>query len=145
MVWISDISVTLRSAMSRNVDITNPERVYLVFSTSTEYLRLAADSVVYATADGNYSIISTADGARYLLTQQIGQLEARMAEMLSDDDMRFLRIGKSLIINREFITLINPSHQKLMLSDNATFRFEVAASKDALKKLKEYLEMEVKL
>ena len=68
-----------------------------------------------------------------------------MAEMLSDDDMRFLRIGKSLIINREFITLINPSHQKLVLSDNATFRFEVAASKDALKKLKEYLEMEVKL
>ena len=56
----------------------------------------------------------------------------------------FIRIGKSLIINRSYIYYINVPKQKLILSDVATFNHTVAASKEALKQLKELLEKEVK-
>ena len=53
-----------------------------------------------------------------------------------------IRIGKSLIINRNYVYYINIPKQKLTLSDAATFSHTVVASKEALKQLKELLEKE---
>lgn len=112
----------------------------LLFFTSTELIRVPADAVVFITADGNYSAITMADGSEYVLTMQLGQIERRISEMIDNDDNRFIRIGKSLIVNREFITFVNPSRQKLVLSDGRSFRHEVSASREALKALKELIE-----
>ncbi|MDE6316868.1 MAG: LytTR family transcriptional regulator [Muribaculaceae bacterium] len=114
----------------------------IVFTTSTELLRIPADTVVYITADGNYSAITLADGGNYTLTQQLGHIERHIAGVLQRDDNRFIRIGKSLIVNRDFITFINPQRQKMILSDCRSFRHEVSASKEALKALKELLDKE---
>ena len=114
----------------------------LVFTTSTEIIRVAADAVVFITADGNYSVMNVADGGRYVLTLQLGQMERRIAAMLDENDNRFIRIGKSLIVNRDFITFINLPRQRMILSDCRTFRHEVSASKEALKALKELIEKE---
>jgi DNA-binding LytR/AlgR family response regulator len=58
---------------------------------------------------------------------------------------RFIRIGKSLIINREYIYCINPNKQKLILSDTCfQHSFELSASKEALKQLKTYIESTLK-
>lgn len=51
----------------------------LVFNTSTEVLRVPADAVVFVTADGNYSALTTADGEDFVLTIQLGQIEKRLA------------------------------------------------------------------
>lgn len=114
----------------------------LIFTTTTEIVRVPADSVVFITADGNYSAITLADGENFVLTLQLGQIERRIAEMLDKDDHRFIRIGKSLIVNRDFIAFIHPVRQKMILSDCRNFRHEVSASKDALKAIKELLEKE---
>lgn len=115
----------------------------LLFATSTEIVRVPADAVVYVSADGNYSTIILANGERFTLTLQLGHIERRIAEMLDKDDHRFIRIGKSLIVNNDYIAFINPMRQKMILSDCRTFRHEVSASKEALKTLKELLEKEV--
>ncbi len=117
----------------------------LVFTSATEIVRVPAGSVVCITADGNYSAITLADGGNFVLTLQLGQIERRIAEMLDKDDCRFIRIGKSLIVNRDFIAFIHPVRQKMVLSDCCNFRHEVSASKDALKALKELLEKEEKI
>ena len=114
----------------------------LLFTTSTELIRVPADLVVFISADGNYSSIKMVDGGEYVLTQQLGQMEKRISEMVEEDDNRFVRIGKSLIINHEFITSINPARQKMVLSDSKTFRHELSASRDALRALKEFIEKE---
>lgn len=114
----------------------------LVFTTSTEIVRVPSGAVVYIAADGNYSAITMADGESFVLTMQLGQMERRIAETLDIDDNRFIRIGKSLIVNRDFIAFINPPRQKMILSDCRNFRHEVSASKEALKSLKELLEKE---
>ena len=112
----------------------------LIFSTSTETLSVNPDAVVYINADGNYSVITMADGGEYVLTMQLGQIERRIAEQPDVSADLFIRIGKSLIVNHEFITFVNPARQKLILSDGRTFRYETTASREALKALKEYIE-----
>ena len=114
----------------------------LIFTTSAEIVRVPPESVVYISADGNYSDMTMADGGKYVLSLQLGHIERRIAEMLEKDDHRFIRIGKSLIVNRDFIAFIHPLRQKMILSDCRSFRHEVSASKDALKALKELLEKE---
>lgn len=111
----------------------------LLFSTSTELLRVPAEAVTCIMADGNYSSLIMADGVEYVLTMQLGNIERRIAETINGDNM-FIRIGKSLIVNRHYITLINPARQRIVLSDCRNFRRELSASKEALKSLKEYLE-----
>lgn len=122
--------------------MTAPDR--LSFSTSTELLRVPSDAVVYIAADGNYSAITLADGGEYVVTLQLGQIERQIAQEAQQRDDRFIRIGKSLIVNRNFIVFINPQRQRLILSDGRSFRRELSASKEALKKLKELIEEEVK-
>lgn len=114
----------------------------LTFATASELIRIPSAALVYVTADGNYSSITMADGSVYVLTQQLGQIERKLADALSASDRRFVRIGKSLIVNREFITFIHPVRQKLTLSDCRSFKHEVSASRDALKALKDLLEKE---
>lgn len=112
----------------------------LIFSTSTELVRVPARSVVCITADGNYSVISTADNENFMLTLQLGQIERAISTMVDADDTRFIRIGKSLIINRDYVTRIDLRQQRLLMSDCHTFRRELSASRDALKQLKELTE-----
>lgn len=116
----------------------------LVFTTSTEMLRVLPDTVVCITADGNYSTITMVDGGNYVLTIQLGQIERLIAGMLDSEDNRFIRIGKSLIVNRDYIAFINPPRQKMVMGDGRTFRRELTASKEALKALKELLLEEAK-
>ncbi|MCH5222970.1 MAG: LytTR family transcriptional regulator [Muribaculaceae bacterium] len=112
----------------------------LIFSSASELVSVPADSVVYIVADGNYSSIVMANGSKYVLTIQLGQMEKRISERIEDN--RFVRIGKSLIINRDFITQIAPSRQRLTLSDCRDFHHELSASREALKVLKEFIEKE---
>ncbi|MCM1290456.1 MAG: LytTR family transcriptional regulator [Prevotella sp.] len=114
----------------------------ILFSTSSELIRVPSEAVVFITADGNYSTITMADGSEYVLTMQLGQIERSISERVDGDDNRFIRIGKSLIVNRDFIIFINPSRQKLTLSDCRTFKHDVSASREALKALKNYIEKE---
>ncbi len=117
----------------------------LLFSTSAELIRVPADAVVFIAADGNYSSMTMADGGEYVLTMQLGQIEKRISEMTENDDNRYIRIGKSLIVNCNFITFIHPARQKLVLSDCRTFRHEVSASREALKALKDFIEKEAEI
>ncbi|MBD5213667.1 MAG: LytTR family transcriptional regulator [Bacteroidales bacterium] len=112
----------------------------LLFATSSELIRVPARSLVCVRADGNYSAVRLADGSEYYLTMQLGQIERRIAEQSGADDNEFIRIGKSLIVNRAFIVYINHTRQKLVLSDGRTFRFEESASREALRSLREYIE-----
>lgn len=79
-----------------------------------------------------------------MLSYQLGQVEKIISSQLGSEGNNFIRIGKSLIINRSYIYYINVPKQKLTLSDTSTFSHSVTASKEALKQLKELLEREVK-
>lgn len=116
----------------------------LTFSTSLDLVRIAPERIVYISSDGNYSTLVQTDGEMRMLSFQLGQIEKLIASQLGIEGNIFIRIGKSLIINRSYIYYINISKQRLILSDVASFNHTVTASKEALKQLKELLEKEAK-
>ncbi len=118
---------------------------HLVISTSTDLVRIAPEKIVYISSDGNYSTLVQSDGEMRMLSYQLGQIEEIIDVQLGSADNTFIRIGRSLIINTSYIYFINVPKQKLILSDVATFSHQVAASKDALKQLKDLLEKEADL
>ena len=77
-----------------------------------------------------------------MVSHQLGQIEKMIASQLDRDADMFVRIGKSLIINRHYIYYIDVTKQKLILSDVRSFSHKVSASKEALKQLKELMEKE---
>lgn len=110
----------------------------LLFNTTTEALLIPPEALVYIKADGNYSTLKVADGTDYVLTVQLGILEGRIGEMVTDS--RFVRVGKSLIVNLDYVTQVSPSRQRIVLSDCFKFRYELTASKESLKDIKEMVE-----
>lgn len=114
----------------------------LIISTSVDLVRIASDRIVCISSDGNYSTLMRTDGELRLLSFQLGQIEKMIAAQLGNEGTAFVRIGKSLIVNRSYIYYINVPKQKLVLSDIETFSHTVTASREALKQLKELLEKE---
>lgn len=58
----------------------------------------------------------------------------------------FIRVGKSLIVNKKYIYVINISTQELLQSGSRlSVEFKLRASKDALKELKDQIELETTL
>lgn len=117
---------------------------YLVISNATDLVRIAPEKIVFISSDGNYCNLVQADNETRLLTLQLGQIEIMIREQLGTEGNLFIRIGRGLIINRNYIYYINVQSQKLILSDVTRFTHTVSASKDALKQLKDLIEKETK-
>ena len=103
-------------------------------------MRAASEDIVFISSDGNYSSFVFTYGESRVVTMQLGQVEQLVAKPLTHSGADFIRIGKSLIINRNFISYINLSKQQLVLSDGHSTSHSLTASRDALKKLKELIE-----
>ena len=113
---------------------------HIIISKGTEFLRIPQEKLVYISSDGNYSNVVTVDNRQRLVTYQLGQLEGMLSEQLGEKGTNFLRIGRSLIINIDYIYLIDISKQLLVLSDCAGCYHELSASREVLIKLKGYME-----
>lgn len=115
------------------------ERV-IVISKGTELLRVPAGRLVYISADGNYSNVVTLDNRSSLVAFQLGQIEDMIADQLGDAGGNFIRLGRGLIINQDYVHFIDVAKQRLVLSDCGSCRHELSASKEVLAKLKAYIE-----
>lgn len=113
---------------------------YLIISKGTELLRVPAERLVYAEADGNYTHIVTLDGRKAMVSFQLGQIEDLIAAQLDDAEERFVRLGRGLIINTEYVYSIDISKQRIILSNCNGFHQELNASREVLIKLKAYID-----
>lgn len=118
----------------------------LIISTANELIRVKPERVVYISSDGNYSTMMLHDKTEHLFTFNLSQCQKIIESQLKEEASTFIRIGKSLIINHDYIYRIHITKQLLILSD-MTFNesFSLVASKEALKQLKYVLEKEIDL
>lgn len=113
---------------------------HIVISKGTELFMIPARRLVYISSDGNYSNAVTQDGRSILLSYQLGQLEDIISEQLGDTGFDFIRLGRKLIVNMDYVHYIDTARQQLILSDCVSCRHELTASKEVLVKLKAYIE-----
>lgn len=112
---------------------------YIYFNSRDELLRISKSCIVFMEAAGNYTIINQVNGLRGTVGVAMTKMEKMLIASSGDDKVKFARIGKSHIINLNYIFSINPLKQKLILSDQKTFSYTLDLSKDALRKLKDLI------
>jgi len=115
---------------------------YLIVANINDLVRVPSDRVAYISSDGNYSTMVLINKEEHLFTINLGTFERIIEKQLKQEAGIFIRLGKSLIINSEYIHYINISKQQLILCDNHVLnRFVLSASKEALKALRNMLEV----
>ena len=125
---------------------------WLRISTSTELVRVATDEIVYVRADGNYSDLVLTNGKSRKMTFQLHFFDEVFQQLQNN---MFARVGRSLIVNKRYIYVINLTEQQLILSggelkepivfygqSNANSPQNITLSREGLKMLKELLENE---
>lgn len=111
---------------------------WLRISTSTELVRVQTDDIVFVHADGNYSEVLLYNGKKHVMTFQLHFFEETFQRLKENF---FIRVGRSLIVNKNYIYLINLTEQKMILTGGKLgSEYEVRASKDALREIKAKLE-----
>lgn len=113
---------------------------HLVISKGTELHKFPLDAIICISAEGNYSYVMTVDSLKTLICLQLGQVEKLLADQLGADITNYVRIGRGLIINLDYINHIDISKQLLIMSDCRRVRIELSASREALIKLKDLVE-----
>lgn len=113
---------------------------WLRISTSTELVRVQTDDIVFVHADGNYSEVLLYNGKKHTMTFQLHFFNETFQRLKNNF---FVRVGRSLIVNKNYIYHINLTEQKMILTGGKLdCEYEVKASKDALRDLKAQLEDE---
>ena len=125
---------------------------WLRISTSTELVRVATDEIVYVRADGNYSDLVLTNGKSRKMTFQLHFFDEIFQQLQNN---MFVRVGRSLIVNKRYIYVINLAEQQLILSGSnikepivfygqtkADSPQNITLARDGLKQLKELLENE---
>jgi DNA-binding LytR/AlgR family response regulator len=112
----------------------------LLINSRDELLRVQLNRIVYIESDGNYSTITLSNRDKHVLAINLLTFQKLLETQLGSSAEQFIRIGKSLIINREYIYCINLLKQKLILAgSDFEHSFTISASKESLKNLKALL------
>ena len=111
----------------------------LLIHTVNEAYSFNPNQIICIEADGNYSNLHLSNGNEYLLSFQLGQVENIIKEQLSYSNHTFVRVGKSLIINMDELICVNITKQTLEMNQPSGERMFFNASREALKKLMNFL------
>ena len=115
----------------------------IIIDKGTTFHSIAISHLVYVKADGNYTDFFMRDAkTQFSLTMQLGEVEDIINKTRGVTN--FARVGRSLIVNLDYVRSIDLSKDKFVLSDNLLFREELEASHIALTSLKAAVEDRVK-
>lgn len=119
----------------------------LTIKNKSEVLYLHLRNILYIQADGNYCDIYLADGGVLnTLTYQRAEIAKMMDEQIPVDiRKRFVLVGKSYMVNTDYVLRIQPSKQLLTFMVNqfgTTRKVTIKVTTKALTKLAEEMEMQ---
>lgn len=117
--------------------MTQTASQYLFLNSRDEFLRIDIANIVYFEADGNYTNIVLVNRLKGVVCTNLAQMQKYLSESLREEASIFARVGKKYIINLRYVFSINTLRQQVVLSDGATFSYQLSIGKEALKELKQ--------
>lgn len=119
----------------------------LTIKNKSEVLYLHLSNILYIQADGNYCDIYLADGGVLnTLTYQRAEIAKMMDEQIPEDiRKRFVLVGKSYMVNTDYVLRIQPSKQLLTFMVNqfgTTRKVSIKVTTKALTKLAKEMEIQ---
>ena len=119
----------------------------IIISNTSDLFRVSAVDVMAFMARGNYTCAVLNNGEESILSFQLGQVAAILDQQLGQDGHLFIRVGRSIIINREYLYTINLPRQELELRSPQGHKVKVgreSVSKAALTQLKLVFELKLR-
>ena len=110
---------------------------FILFNSRDELLRINPAKIVYFEADGNYTNIILTNKTKATVCMNLSQMQEVLTQRLKERASLYARVGKSYIINLNYVYAIQSLKQRLVLSDQSTFAVQITISKESLKRLKE--------
>ena len=115
----------------------NLMRKLFFLSTPTSLIHFDEDTLMYVQADGNYVVLHFRDSSAKVLTMQLHEFEELLIRKAVS---KFSKVGRSLIVNNQYVFSINTTKQEIVISDKVMFSHTLTASKGAVEDLKRNIE-----
>ncbi len=106
----------------------------LLLSNRDELYFVPLEKVFYFEAKDHYTVIRYDNGSEFTVPFNLSYLAERV-----QDDGRFLRVGRSHIVNQAFIHHVNAGKQTLEFGDDATKAATLNLSRPMLRALMNHL------
>ena len=107
----------------------------LFFDSRDELTCIDTDLVAVVQANGNYSRTIYINKREVMLTQGISKVE-ELLKAHNDKQNRFIRLGRSFIINHSYLQKIDLLKQQLVLTDGNKNEIRIKLPKHVLKSYK---------
>lgn len=109
----------------------------LFLNSRDELLIIELDKVAFFKASGNYTQLYYISGGSMLLTLGLTKIEEYIRRSWPrNTNTPFARLGRSLIINQNFLISISVLKQKVTLSDNEGHSFALTVPRTLVKEYK---------
>ena len=110
---------------------------YIYFNSRDTFFRVQLKHIIYFVADKNYTTLLLKSGRKIIFTYSLQKMEEYLRNTLHEDSALFARIGRSHIINLNYVFQIDIVKQQLILFDSEYQKVYVLdISKEALKKIR---------
>lgn len=118
----------------------------LCLNARDELLIIDLEKIAFFQANGNYTHLNYILGETHLLTIGLSKVEDLIRiTWPKDKPSPFVRLGRSLIINQNYLSEISVLKQKITLSDREQHSYSLSVPKPLLKEYKEKInEMYIK-
>ena len=117
----------------------------LCYNSRDELVVIDLDKVAYIQAGGNYSLVVYITGQKTTITAGISKIEMMVAKSYErGKSSPFVRLGRSLIINQQYLRRINVLKQSIMLTDLEHQPLVLPVPKSLIRNFKEYVENKYK-
>lgn len=113
------------------------DRIVIGNKSSQKVYLINPASLMYIEADQNYTNWYFSDGTNLFLSCQLGVCEELITSQIDCDVFTLARVGRSFIINFQYISLIDTTNKTLVLSSHNNVSKELSVSEDHLKLIKE--------
>ena len=115
----------------------------LFFNTRDELTVIDSEEIAVVEANGNYSKVLTIYRREIMLTSGISKVE-QVLKNLKEKKSKFVRVGRSLIVNHSFLQKIDLMKQVMVLSGQGN-EIKVNVSKKTLKIYKDAIAKSIKI
>ena len=116
----------------------------LFFNTRDELICIESDMVAVIQANGNYSRVVYITKREFMLSYGISKLE-EVFKNRNDKRNKFVRLGRSFIVNHSYFQKIDLIKQQLVLCDGDKDEIRITLPKQILKSYKTAIGESIKL
>ena len=96
----------------------------IIISSVNELVRVYPERIVYISSDGNYSMMVLHDKTEHLFSFNLSHFQQILEKQMKAEASVFIRIGKSLIINRTYIYKIHIGKRRTNPEYVHAYRFQ---------------------